>query len=58
MSQEAKEGIRIQQFINELLLNEVVREINMLKDNEISLILTWDFKSQNEITDIDVMPTI
>lgn len=55
MSHGAKEGIWIQQFINELLLDKVVRAMNMLGDNETSLTLTKDPESQNRIKHIDVM---
>lgn len=50
MSQGAKEGIWIQRFINELLPDETVREMNMRGDNETSLTLTRDPESQNTTT--------
>lgn len=47
MSQRVKEDISIQQFINELLLDKVIREINMQRDNKTSLTLVKNPKSQN-----------
>lgn len=55
ISQGAREGVWIYQFLNELLPESAAREMKMLGDNETSLTLTRDPKSQNCIEHIDVM---
>ena len=55
VSQGAKEGVWIQQFLNELLPKNTVREIKMLGNNETSLTLIRDPKSQNQTKHIDDM---
>lgn len=55
VSQGAREGVWIRQFLNELLPEEAVREMKMLGDNETSLTLTRDPESQNWTKHIDVM---
>ena len=55
VSQGAREGVWIQQFLNKLLPENVVREIKMLGDNETNLTLTKYPKSQNRTKHIDVM---
>ena len=55
MSHRAREGVWIQRFLNELLLKEAIRRIEMLEDNETSLTLTKDPESHNCTKHIDVM---
>lgn len=55
ISQRAREGIWIWWLLNELLPNDVVREMKMLGDNETNLTLTRDFESQNCMKHINVM---
>ena len=55
MSQGAKKRIRIQQFLNKLLPENAVREMKILGDDKINLILTKDPESQNQTKYIDVM---
>lgn len=47
VSQGAREGVWVRQFLNELLPEEAVREMKMLGNNETSLTLTRDPESQN-----------
>lgn len=47
MSQEIREDIQIQQFINKLLPSKAVIKINILNDNKIRITLTKNFKNQN-----------
>ena len=55
MSQGAREGVWIQWFLNKLLSKNAVREIKMFSNNETSLTLTRDPKSQNQTKHINVM---
>lgn len=55
VSQGAREAVWIQQFLNELLPDQAVREMRMLKDNKTSLTLTRDPESQNRTKHIDVI---
>lgn len=55
VSQGTREGVWIRQFLNELLPVNAVREIKMLSDNETSVILTKDPKSQNQTKHIDMI---
>lgn len=45
----------MQQFLNKLFLDQVVRKIKILKDNETSFTLTKDPESQNRTKCIDVI---
>lgn len=55
ISQCIRENVQIQQFLNKLLPENAVREMKMLSDNEISLTLTKNPKSQNQTKYIDVI---
>ena len=55
MSQDAREDVQIWQFLNKLLPKKAVKGIKMLGNNETSLTLTRNPKSQNQIKHIDVM---
>ena len=55
MNQEAKEEVWIRQLLNELLPESIVRKIKILGDNEMSLTLTKDSKSQNCTKHINVI---
>lgn len=45
MSQDIRESIQIQQFVNKFLLNKIVKIMNILKDNKSSFILTKNSKN-------------
>ena len=53
MSHGAREGVSIQRFLNELLLEQAIRKINMLSNNEMSFILTRDPQSQSHTKHTD-----
>lgn len=55
MSHGAKEGIWIQRLLNKLLPKQAIRKMEMLGDNEMSLMLTRNLASQNCTKHIDVM---
>ena len=55
VSQGARKGIWIRQFLNKLLLENAIREIKMLGNNETSLTLTKNPKRQNRTKHINVM---
>ena len=55
MSHGVREAVWIRCFLNKLLSKQAVRRIEMLKDNETSLILTKYLKSQNCIRHKDVI---
>lgn len=55
ISHGVREDVSIQRFLNELLLEQAIRNIEMLGDNKTSLTLTKDRKSLNCTKHIDVM---
>ena len=55
ISQGAKEGIWIRQFINYLLSNEVVKIINILENNKITFTLIKELRSQNQTKYINMI---
>lgn len=55
MSPSTKEGIEIWRLLNKLLLEQVVRKINIFGDNKTSLILIRDIESQNPTKQIDTI---
>ena len=55
MNYKVREGIWIQIFLNKPLRRQVVRRIEMLEDNKISLTLIKDLESQNNTKPIDII---
>ena len=55
MSHRARESIWIQRLLNQLLPKQAIKRIEILGDNETSLILTRNLESQNCIKHIDVI---
>lgn len=55
ISHRAREKAWIRRFLNELISDQALRKMDMLGDNETSLILTKNFKSQDWIKHINVM---
>lgn len=55
MSYIVREGIWIQNFLNKLLPKQIVRKMEMLGDNEMSLMLIKDCESLNHTKHIDIM---
>lgn len=55
MSYGARKGMWIRRFLNELLSKQAIKRMEMLGDNEISLILIRNPESQNRIKDIDMI---
>lgn len=55
VSQGTREEIWIQQILNELLSEDMIREMKMLDNNETSLTLTKDLESQNQTKHIDII---
>lgn len=47
MSQDVREDVWIQRFVNKLLPDKTVRMMNILGDNKTSLTLTQNPESQN-----------
>ena len=55
ISQGASEKVWIQQFLNELLPENAVKEMKMFDNNKTSFTLTRDFENQNQIKHNDVI---
>lgn len=55
MSHGAKEGVWIGRLLNKLMLENAVRAMNLLGDNETSLTLTSDRESRNRTKHISVI---
>lgn len=55
MSHGARKSIWISRFLNELLLEQAIKRIEILGNNEISLILIKNLESQNHTKHINII---